>query len=122
MGAGLEKAATLRQKRDAIVAKQKRNRETYERKSAELSRELACINAAILREDVTSWVGQQVRFRYRLPSNDPQAWMNDTLGTLTSVRRSRCTVDFGDRGKWNLPLDEIQHAEDKAERGIILQW
>lgn len=114
------KVATLEREREGIHAKLKRLRESTRQKENDLCRELYRINAAIDREKALSWIGQEVRFKYSVPVDDPQCWLNTATGTLVAVRRSRGTVDFGERGTWNLKLDEIQHVDDTAERGIVL--
>lgn len=116
------KLEELRVKRDAVHAEGKRIKEQMQAKLRNVQKRLDKLNADILREEVSAWLGQSVRYRFTLPHSDPQAWMNDAIGTLVEVRRTRCTVDFGDRGRWNLPLDEIKHGDDLVERGMVLTW
>lgn len=32
----------------------------------------------------------------------------DRLGTLVEVRRTRCTIDFDDAGKWTVGIKQVQ--------------
>jgi hypothetical protein len=49
--------------------------------------------------------GAKVRYRVRAGHKDE--WMNDAACTLVKVNRTRVLVDFGDRGKWDFPLEDI---------------
>jgi hypothetical protein len=82
-------------------------------KLGELIIEGNAIERQIHRTQVAALVGQQVQRRYRR-SQHPE--LNDAIGTLTAVRRTRCSVDYGHLGKWSLPIDDV--AEAGVEQGM----
>ena len=51
-----------------------------------------------------------VRRRFRAEFN-PE--LNDALGTVLEVRRTQCTVEFGDLGPWTVPIKNVIPAGDK---------
>lgn len=96
------------------LAKAEVAKKRHDQQAREAQQRIFAIERAIHAEEIRSIVGQQVKRRYRGSSN-PQ--LNDAIGTLIEVRRTRCTVDFGTHGKWEflisdiLPLDQPQGRE-----------
>lgn len=58
-----------------------------------------------------------MRIRFRYPPRHPDAKLNDAIGTLTKVNRTRASVDFGEHGVWLWPIDELQLAGDPLGQG-----
>ena len=59
-----------------------------------------------------------VTVRYR-QSSGRAAGLNDATGTVLEVRRTRCTVLFGDT-KWSFPMENLLPATEKALQGFYL--
>lgn len=67
------------------------------------------------RERLRLLIGKPVIRKYRR-SDHPE--LNEATGTLLEVRRTRCTVDFGEHGKWAMPIEEV--ASPVTEQGMFL--
>lgn len=76
------------------------------------------IGDQLQRLTVKSMVGKPVRMKYRLPAGDRWACLNDVVGVLLKVGRTRGEVDFAVHGKLSVPIDEI--ASPEQEQGIVL--
>ena len=61
------------------------------------------------KENLTELVGKAnaVRLRHRYQTGDQCAKLNDLSGTLTEIRKTRCSVMFKNGELWNLLLDEV---------------
>jgi hypothetical protein len=73
-------------------------------------------HAAIMklqRAELKALIGKKVIYAYRRPERDPKSWMNDAEGILLDVRRTRCTVDHGERGRWTFAIERIIAASEK---------
>jgi hypothetical protein len=57
-----------------------------------------------------------VRTRYRNRCRDKR--LDEAMGTVTNVRRTRATVCFGSLGKWNFPIGDLIPVE--KQQGIAL--
>jgi hypothetical protein len=79
------------------------------------------IEDELRRLDLLSLVGKPdaVQLAYRECPGGQCYHLNDRKGTLTAVRRSRCTVDFGEAGKWNMLLGDVKAAD--ALQGYAIQ-
>ena len=100
---------------ETLEAKLTTNREAQKELRAKLDRlteEGFAIERQLHRAKVAALIGQRVKVRYRRNGHPD---LNDAVGTLTEVRRTRCTVDFGDLGRWTMPIDDV--AEVGCEQG-----
>lgn len=114
------KLEALRTKRDAIHAEGKRIEVQMRARLRDVQKRLSKLDMAIRRTEVSGWMGQSVRLRYRMLDGHPQVRFNGATGTLIDLKRTRCVIDFGDLGMLNARVDEITHADDQAEDGVIL--
>jgi hypothetical protein len=107
--------------RDALQKKSDRLREEYRKVAGELQRVVEKIGRMATHERLSPLIGIQsgVQVSFTRPPDDPQAWMNDAKGTLLDIRRTRGTVDYGERGEWDIPLDQI--APVGEPQGFTLQ-
>lgn len=58
-----------------------------------------------------------VKFNYRVPFGCRGYELNDALGTVVEVRRSRATVLFLGK-RWNIPLDDLIPAD--GQQGMFI--
>lgn len=76
---------------------------------------------AIRRETLRQAIGQPVKRRYR---SSKHPLLNDAIGTLTSVRRTRCTVKYSEPihgcDTWTMPIDGVCLAQD--EQGETVEY
>lgn len=62
-------------------------------------------------------VGERVRLRYRKGH-----LLDDAVGTLLVVKRTRGTVDFGPpHGEWRWPLDDLLLESDPRGQGFVMR-
>jgi len=73
--------------------------------------------AAIHREEIKVLIGKPVKRKYRSHSN-PQ--LNDVVGILTDVRRTRCSINFGDHGNWTFPIEDVAAVDQEQGFEIMI--
>jgi hypothetical protein len=117
--------AAIAKEREQLISQRKKLGKKQAKLSAEIDRLWRREDALVEKERavrLSTLVGGQVRLRYRQPAGERCAHLNDKVGTLVAVRRTRCTVDFGDGercGRWNWPLSEIMPADEELQGAII---
>jgi hypothetical protein len=57
-----------------------------------------------------------VRLAYRGWAKDKR--LDDALGTVIEVKRTRCVVDFGSLGKWRFPIEDVLPVASGEEQGF----
>ena len=67
---------------------------------------------AVNRERVKLLIGKPVKYATWRSERDRNAWLNTAVGTLLKVNIRYGEVDYGERGKWRIPIDEIMPADD----------
>jgi len=60
--------------------------------------------------------GVQLRNDWSIDADDPLAPLNEAMGTMIDVRRTNGTIDFGEHGTHNLPLQSVIPATDQKSR------
>ena len=75
------------------------------------------LNRAIHRENLKLHIGDDVRIGCRGYSLD-NPWLDDAIGKLVKVNRTRCVVDYGDRGEWTIPIHALKLATE-AQRFTV---
>ena len=120
------KPATEREKLEAEVDTiNKRRTKRREADQSDLQR-LNKIERQIYRLGIVELLNVEngARLRHRRQSGDRLAIHNDTPGTVTEVRRTRCTVSFnGD--VWHLPIESVMAAAamQGEQLGIaLIEW
>jgi hypothetical protein len=104
-----DEARRLQDERARIGRRQQSRRKAADRDS----RRLVEIEDRLRRLTLQELIGKPnaVQLRYRRAPGDKCARLNDLYGTLTEVRRTRATVDFGKGEIWNMPLDSLLPAD-----------
>lgn len=113
--------AELEKRNKEIAAKRKRldaRRERLRKEHRNLEEERNKWYRDKERLELVALIGQQVKLGYRLDKNDKDVWLNGATGVLLEVKRTRCRVDFGDRGTWTMQIRDIIGAD--AELGFLL--
>jgi hypothetical protein len=101
---------------ETLEAKIKANQEAQKKLRAKLEKLAAegfALGRDLHRAKIADMVGQQVKRKYR-SSRHPE--LNDAEGTLIEVRRTNCTVDFGELGEWDMQIRDV--AAVSAEQGM----
>src|SRR5215831_15455240 len=64
-------------------------------------------------------IGKPVRMKYRRGGKVDRA-----IGTLQVVRRTRALVDFGPEygGEWDVPLSDLQPADERHTQGFAFRY
>ncbi len=95
------KLEALHAQRDKLHAKSKRYRQLADDAWSQANR----VEDEIRKEQLRTMVGQPVKRRYRSRFNEQ---LNDAVGTLLKVNRTRCVVDYGDPiGEWTIPIEDV---------------
>lgn len=108
---------TVKSTIESLLAEQKQisAREKRRRKSAEKdSQRWFRIQHEILRLKTAELLNKPdaVQLASRRCEGSKCCHLNDLYGTLTDVRRTRCTVVFSNGESWTFPLDSIRPADD----------
>ena len=97
-----------------IKANMKARHTRYATANAKDYDELQSLQIKLAREELKRLIGitgaVQLRTRYR--DSDQLGHLRDAYGTVISVRRKRCSVNFGDNEVWNLVFDEVCEAHE----------
>lgn len=91
-----------------IEARHKRRREADRKDNDRYMR----IQDEIEREQLKTQIGKpvQVDCRGRFPG---QPWLDDAIGTLVKVNRTRALVEYPGRGEWSIPIRDLQPANEE---------
>jgi hypothetical protein len=67
------------------------------------------VQAEKARDKLTPYIGQPVKMAYY----DPKDPLREATGTLLTVKRTNCLVDFGPGKRWLFPFSDIIPATDE---------
>ena len=122
-----KRIAELNEERKRLDAQEDRREAAfrkYQKRCIAICRQLGRLELELQREQqekIKPLVGvpNAVQMAHREPDGNRCAYLNDVLGTVTAVRRTRATVDFdvdGGNG-WDFPLEELLPAD--ATQGFM---
>lgn len=87
------------------MAAKKREDRAY-RTAHKAKEEYFAIGREIHKEELRLGVGNEVHVTHGL---EPIGhWLNETVGTLLKVKQVYCLIDFGEHGKWNIPIRHVK--------------
>lgn len=60
------------------------------------------------RYELQTFLGRPVRFCGTVEPGSRWAWLDGAVGTLVSIKRTRCSVGFGPRGEVTMPIADVE--------------
>jgi hypothetical protein len=106
--------AEIQRIRERIARRHQQNRADDERRRA-IEAELHAIS---IRKLVAVPGGVISRSRY--PAGHKASILNGLTGTALDVRRTKATVDFGEAGRWTIPIAHLLPASKQHLQGELI--
>ena len=114
---------TTTQQRDRLISEREEITERRHRRRSEDEgdcKRLRTIEQELHRLSIIELVGKPgaVKPRYRERKGTRCEHLNDLTGTVVEVRRTRALVDFGEGGRWEMPVQWVLPAD--GTQGFVL--